>query len=444
MYVVLVGAGFVGSQIAKALERQHDVVVIDLRPEVRDRLATLDVRVLIGQCTDPEVLTEAKVDQADAFIACTDRDEVNLIVSMLAKGLGAKQVLCFVGRASYAEILTDPRAAEMLGRRIDKVIWAQRSIAEEIIEVVRVPGALDMESLAGGRLRFVEYRIASGGVFAQQPLAGQEWPEGVLLAGMLRGPTFLAREDADLAKIVLEPGDRLLFATTPLGFAALQACFAPRGRVRRIMIVGGGSVGYMIARELLTHRLEVTIVERDPRRCEFLSEHLSGAWVLCGDGTDLDLLTGEGLSRADVLIAVTDNDEKNLLVSLLAKQMGVPKVITRVGRPEHQQLFEQVGIDVPVTPAVVAVREVVDWLAPEVGHVPVLEERLSLLEVEVPKRYRKMSLSGLNLPRGATVLAVLNGQRAFLPGTSTAVEGGDHLLILAPREIEHEVLRRLA
>ncbi|MDR5682590.1 MAG: Trk system potassium transporter TrkA [Armatimonadota bacterium] len=444
MYVVLAGAGLVGSQIAKALESQHDVVVIDLRPEVRDRLATLDVRVLVGQATDPEVLTEAKVDRADAFIACTDRDEVNLIVSMLAKGLGARQVLCFVGRASYAEILTDPRAAEVLGHRIDKVIWAQRSVAEEIIEIVQVPGALDMETLAGGRLRFVEYRIAAGGVFAQQPLAGQQWPEGVHLAGILRGRTFLAREDEGLAQIVLEPGDRLLFATTPLGFTALQACFAPRGRVRRIMVVGGGSVGYMVARELVKHKLEITIVERDARRCEFLSEHLSSAWVLHGDGTDLDLLTEEGLSRSDVLVAVTDNDEKNLLVSLLAKQMGVPKVITRVGRPEHQQLFEQVGIDVPVTPTVSAVRQVVDWLAPEVGHVPVLEETLDLIEVELPKRYRRMPLSGLNLPRGATVVAVLNGQRASLPGPSTTVEGGDHLLILAPREIENEVLRRLA
>jgi trk system potassium uptake protein TrkA len=444
MHIIIAGAGLVGSQIAKALESHHDVVVIDLRPEVRDRLATLDVRVLIGQATDYEALIEAKVDRADAVIACTDRDEVNLIVSMLAKGLGAKQVLCFVGRASYAEILNDPRAAEALGRRIDKVIWAQRSIAEEIIEVVLVPGAVDMEVLAGGRLRFCEYRVESRGPFAQQPMANQEWPEGVLLAGVLRGRTLLARDDEELAQIVLEPGDRLLFATTLPGFNALQACFAPRGRVRRVMIIGGGSVGYMVARELVKHRLEITIVERDARRCEFLSEHLSSSWVLHGDGTDLDLLTEEGLSRSDVLVAVTDNDEKNLLVSLLAKQMGVRKVITRVGRPEHQQLFEQVGIDVPVTPTVAAVRQVVDWLAPEVGHVPVLEETLDLIEVELPKRYRDMPVAGLNLPRGASVVAVINGQRASLPDASTTVEGGDHLLILAPREIGHEVLRRLA
>jgi len=444
MYIVIAGGGEIGSQIAKALHTQHDLVVVDTNPEAKERLGGLDVQVVIGSVTDPETLREAKVDLCDTFLATTNWDEVNLIACMLAKGLGAKETLCFVGKQSYVDILTDPRTVEILGTRIDQVFWPQRSLAKEIVEVIRIPGAVDTEVLAGGRLRFVEYQVREGGPYAGKELALLDWPNGSFLAGILREGEFYAATDPNFNRLALEAEDRIFFMTTPQGFDAIQACFAPRERVRRVMVVGGGNVGFMVTQELLRHRLEVTIIDHKPDRCAWLAEHLPGALVLEGDGTDLELLESEGLDHVDVMVAVTENDEKNLLVSLLAKQVGVAKVITRVNRGENRRLFEHVGIDIPLTPRAAAVREVVDWIAPDnVDHLALIEDQVELLEFELPSDFRETPFEKLPLPKGAVAVALERGTKVYLRSPMLAATAGDKLLVLTDRQVADEVLAQI-
>ncbi len=444
MYLVIAGGGEVGSDLAKSLHTEHDVVIIDHSPSAAERLANYDVRVVVGNATDPEILREAGVEMADAFIAATSIDEVNLISSLLAKGLGAREALCFVGRADYAEVLTDPRTMDILGTRIDRVLWPQRSLAQEILEIILIPKALDTEELAGGRLRLIEYLVEEGGPYAHRYLGDLEWPEGTLLLGVVRKGEFLSAREPDFAELVLEPGDHLIFVATRGSFPILHAYFAGTERVRKIMIVGGGAVGYMVARELERTGVELILIEMDKKRAAWLSEHLSRTLVLEGDGTDLELLESEGIEETDVLVAVTNNDEKNLLVSLLAKQVGVEKVITRVGRSENRPLFERVGIDIPLTPRQAAVREVIHHLSPgAVEHLAVIEDKVELIEVPVSDHLAGSRIEALPLPAKAVVVAVLRPRTVELARPELEIRPGDRLLILTPRELTEEVARAL-
>ncbi len=444
MYLVIAGGGDVGSELAKTLHTEHDVVVIDHSPDAAERLANYDVRVVIGNATDPEILQEAGVERADAFIAATSIDEVNLISSLLAKGLGAREALCFVGRADYAEVLTDPRTMDILGTRIDKVLWPQRSLAQEILEIILIPKALDTEELAGGRLRLIEYLVEENGPYAHRYLGDLEWPEGTLLLGVVRKGEFISAREPDFAELVLEPGDHLIFVATRSSFPILHAYFAGTERVRKIMIVGGGAVGYMVARELEKSGVELVLIEMDEKRAAWLSEHLSRTLVLQGDGTDLELLEAEGIEETDVLVAVTNNDEKNLLVSLLAKQVGVEKVITRVGKSENRPLFERVGIDIPLTPRQAAVREVIHHLNPDgIEHLAVIEDKVELIEVPVGEAALGKKIEELELPAKAVVVAVLRPRTVELARPELELRPGDRLLVLTPRELTDEVARAL-
>ncbi|WP_293174458.1 Trk system potassium transporter TrkA [Oceanithermus sp.] len=443
MYIVIAGGGDIGALIAQSLHNDHDVVIIDRNAAVVDRMSALDVRVIVGNATDPEILREAGVDQADAFIATTNSDEVNLIASMLAKGLGAAQSLTFLGKAYYVEVLTDPRTMEILGTRIDRVFWPQRALAKEVLEVVLIPKALDTEVIAGGRLRLIEYMIDADSSYAHRLARDLDWPRGVKLLGVLREGQFITPHDPDFRDLVLEPGDHLVFVTTQGGFPVLHSLFAGSDRVRRVFIVGGGTVGYMIAKRLRESRVEVVLIEQDAERCEFLSEELSGVLVIQGDGTDISLLEQEGLESADALIAVTDNDEKNLLVSLLAKQLGVEKVVTRVSRSETRILFERVGVDIPLTPRQAAVREVIAYLAPEgVERLALIEDAVEVIEVQVPPELDGTLLEELDLPPHTTVVAAMRGWRVVLATEELRLKAGDELILMASREEVAHVAER--
>ncbi|WP_457637582.1 Trk system potassium transporter TrkA [Oceanithermus sp.] len=435
MHVVIAGGGDIGALIAQSLQHEHDVVVLDPDPAVAERMETLDVRVLTGNATDPELLREAGVDRADAFIATTNSDEINLIASMLAKGLGARQSLTFLGKAYYVEVLTDPRTMEILGARIDRVFWPQRALAKEVLEVVLLPKALDTELIAGGRLRLIEYLVDASSSYAHRLVADLEWPRGVALLGVLREGQFITLRSEDFRDLVLEPGDHLVFVATRGGFPVLHSLFAGSDRVRRVFIVGGGTVGFMIAKRLRESRVEVVLIEQDPERCRFISEQLSGVLVIEGDGTDLNLLEQEGLEQADALIAVTDNDEKNLLVSLLAKQLGVEKVVTRVSRSETRALFERVGVDIPLTPRQAAVREVLAYLAPEgVERLALIEDSVEVIEVRAPRHLQGRRVGELELPQHSIVVAVIRDERVVLADGKTQIRAGDELILMAARD----------
>jgi trk system potassium uptake protein len=431
MNLLLVGGGEIGVQIAGALHRSHNVTVIDADEARAEAFEHLDVQFVRGNGADPDDLRSANVDRAEAFIACTLNDDINVLACLAAKGLGAKETMAFVTRQRYVDAFRQRGAMESIGLTIDRVLWPQRTLAHQIVEIVRVPRALDTASFAGDRVKMVEYRMEQGDPFLEEGLAELKLPDGVLVAALVRGDDFVVPTGENH----LHAGDKVVFMGTAEGVRRIEQRFAPSRRRQRVTVIGGGNVGFMVAEELLEYGVDVTIIEAGEARSDKLAALLPKALVLRGDGTDLELLEQERIEDSDVVVAVTSQDATNLLISLLAKQLGVPKVITRVGRARNRRLFERVGIDAPLTPRTAAVQEVLNWLRlDEVGHLASIEDRAEVMEVTFPEAAKPGLVRELGSPPNSLIGAILRRNRAIVPSGDTTIQPGDHLLLITTPE----------
>ena len=427
MNVLIVGGGEIGALIAAELHEEHGVTVLDVDPEREAVFESLDVRFVRGSGTDPDDLKAAGVERTDAFIACTSNDDINVLSCLAAKGLGAKETLAFVTRQRYVDAFKAKGAFQSVGLLIDRVLWPQRTLAHQIADIVRVPRAVDSAKFWRGRVTMLEYLLEAGDPFLDRPLAQVRLPDGVLLAGRIRGDDF----EIPSGGTVLAEGDRVVFLGGTQEMKEIRRRFAPRRRSLNVAIVGGGNVGFMVAEALAYDRANITIIESDEARCEKLAQWLPHALVLKGDGTDIELLQQERVEDADVVVAVTDDDGSNLLVSLLAKQLGIPKVVTRVGRARNRRLFSRVGIDAPLTPRTAAVQEVLNWLRVDrVDRIASIEDHAEVMEVSFPADAVGGPLMSLGAPADMLIGAIERDTNVIIPRGSTEVRPGDHLLVV--------------
>lgn len=433
MRIVIVGGGEVGYALCRALAPDHDLAVIDSAPQVAERFSHLDVQFIIGSGTDGAVLQRAGIAQAQLLVACTGFDEVNVITCAVARRFGSMRTICFVSREDFLEPFGELEALRAhLG--IDRVLWPEAQLAADIERIIEAPGSIDAESFAEGQVRLLEYRLSPTSFLVQDTLAQVDMPPGSLAVAFKRGDTFaIPRGNTRLA-----PGDKVIIMGTLAAMQTVQArvaveAAAPLG-TQRVTIVGAGDVGGRLA-ERLDRRptIDLRVIERDARRGEQLAASLHRALVLHGDGTDLELLEAEDIGRSDVLVSVIDNDEKNLFASLLGRQLGVKKVITRVSKPSNLRLFERVGIDVALSVRGAAVAAVVH----EVKGGPsallaVLEEgQGEVLEVVVPDHYPPTTLKDLDMPIESIVGAIRRGREVIVPSGRDLIRAGDRLLVFA-------------
>jgi trk system potassium uptake protein len=427
MNLVIVGGGEIGSQIAAALCPTHNVTVLDVEAEIEHDFKTLDVQFVRGNGADPDDLRRAEVHKADAFVACTTNDDINVLSCLAAKGLGAKETLAFVTRQRYLDAFAPKGAMQSVGLVIDRVLWPQRTLALQIADIIRVPRALDSTYFANRRIKMVEYKLVHNDPFIGKPLADIEMPRSVLVVGAIREEHFMVPS----GQTVLQPGDKVIFMGTTQSVQALEDRFAPKKRTANVFIIGGGNVGYMVAEQLHSDRVYITVVEHDEARCEKLAGHLPKALVIHGDGSDIELLQQERIQDADVVVAVTNDDGKNLLVSLMAKNLGVPKIITRVGRAKNRTLFERVGLDIALTPRTSAVQEVINWLQLDnVDHLASIEGRAEVMEVLYPHQCQVGRIRDLGAPPNSLIGAILHKDSIIIPHGDTTIQHGDHLLII--------------
>ena len=436
MHIVIVGGGEVGFALAQALLTDHQVFVLDTVPEVARRFEPFDVQFVAGSGTSADVLERAGIGKAEVLIACTGLDEVNIVACGVARQRGSPQTFCFVSREDFLA-LQDHNGLSQFG--IDRIMWPEAQLAEDIERIIREPGAIDAEDFADGAIRLVEYRLEPGGPLSDRRMADLHLPRGSLVVAVRRGDSFfIPRGDSELVA-----GDRAVLMGTPDALQGVRrqvaAAEVPR---QRVTIVGGGDVGLRVAERLEGNgECTVTIIERDQQRGELLASRLRHTLVLQGDGTDLELLETEDISRSDVLISVIDNDERNLFVSLLARQLGVKRVISRVSKRAHVRLFERMGIDIAISARGAAVASVLHQIQGGATRLlAVIEQGAGrILELDVPADYQPRALADMPSPRDSIVGAILRAGGAIVPRGGDVVRPGDRLIVFSTEAAAHRV-----
>jgi trk system potassium uptake protein TrkA len=425
--VIIVGGGEIGFALSQALASGHEVFVIDHAPEVGDRFESLDVQFLQGSGTSADVLGRAGIDAADILVACTGLDEVNVVACALARRLGSPRTFCFVSREDFLEFQDDPKGLEHFG--IDRVVWPEAQLAADIERVIGAPGALDAEVFADGAIHLVEYRLPPGSSMLGR-IADQHLPHGALIVAVRRGESFfIPRGGSELVA-----GDKAVIMGTPEAVqeARRRVSSTADSRRQRVTIIGGGDVGLRLAERLEgADDLDVVVIERDAARGELLASRLRHTLVLSGDGTDLELLEAEDIGRSDVLVSVIDNDERNLLASLLGRQLGVRRIVTRVSRRANLRLFERVGIDIALSARGAAVASVLHQITGGATRLLALVEQGAgrILELEVPAAYQPRALRELDPPDNSIIGAILRSSQVIVPRGNDRVQPGDRLIV---------------
>jgi len=447
--IVLVSSGHAAKQFASELSKEHDVYVVHDGEEGREELESLDVHVVEGEGNDPAVLQKAGAFMANFVIACTRSDESNILACMTARQLGPAQTICFVTKAEYVRTFathagTHADAAPRFG--IDRLVWPARMLADKIEKILTVPGATDVGSFARGQVALLEYILRDGLPLIGSPLRElRTLPPGVLIVGVRRGDDwFVPRGDS-----VLLARDRVLFMGRSASMHQLAGWFTQHlGEEKRrdVVIVGGGTVGFRVAQSMERNPASrLKLIEQDGDRCAEISQALERTLVLHADGCDIDLLESEQVHRARALVAVTDSDEKNLLASLLGRQLSIPKIVTRVTSASNRRVFERVGIDVPLSARGAAIEAVLHMIHyKEVDLLATIGGGLGdVLDVTLPETFAQTPLKDLPLPPDSIIAAIIRGGEALVPGGATVVQPGDHCLLICKAERLEEVRQAL-
>ena len=447
MRVIIVGAGEVGSSIAASLADTHEVVVVDTDSERVDALTySLDVLAIQGDGTSLDALREAGVEEADMIIASTDDDETNLVACGTAKTVDDPFTIARVKKVEYLE--TWQHAEDQRAFGVDFMVCTNLLTAQDIVRVVGLPAARDVDPFAGGTVQMAEFEVTEGSPVADQTVREADRFDSLTFAAILRnGDVTIPRGETRIGV-----DDKVIVIGSPESVQGFAREVAPRetpSRNEDLVIIGGSEIGYHTARLLEARGLHPRLIERDADRARELAERLPDTVVMQSDPTDAEFLAREHVDEADAVVAALESDEKNLLVSVLAKQLGARRTVAIVETTEYVSLFETVGVDVGVNPREVTAEEITRFTRElHTENVALIEDdKAEVLEVEVDDDSvlvgRPIREAVADLPEGFVLGAITRDREFVVPRGDTIVEPGDHVVAFVERSAFADVSEKL-
>ncbi|WP_255356074.1 MULTISPECIES: Trk system potassium transporter TrkA [Haloarcula] len=445
MQVVIVGAGQVGLNIAASLSENHDVVVIDTSPEKVEQLTySIDVLAIEGDGTSLETLQEASIAEADMLIASTDDDETNLVTCGTAKTVSDAFTIARVRN----EIFFNTWELSEGAFGVDFMVSTNLLTADNIARIVGLPAAVDVETYSGGLVQMAEFELMEENELVGQTVAEADQFEALTFAAIARDEDIIIPDGDSL----IEAGDRVIIIGEAASIRAFSRTVTPAtvpDKSNDIVIVGGSDIGYHTARRLEGQDIEPRLIEQDAHRAQELAETLQHTLVLNNDATDTEFLRSENIGQVGTLITATDSDEKNLLVSLLAKDVGVQRTVAIVEDGEYAPLFEAVGVDVAVNPREVTAEEIIRFTQEgQIENLSLVENRQAeVIEIEVTEESvladRPINESITDLPSEVVIGAVTRGREFIVPRGETIIKPGDHVVLFVSTHILSEVMNAI-
>lgn len=436
MKIVIIGDGKAGRTFAEELSKAgHDVTVVDTcASAVQQTGNDLDILAIEGNGSTLDAQLQAGVDKADLLIATTSTDEMNLLICLIAKKVGARHTIARVRNPQYrreTDMIKDDLGLSMS-------INPELICATEIARVLRTPSAIKVDTFAKGRVEILKLQIGEN-----SPLNGIRLMEmgkfraRILVCAVERGKEAYIPNGG----FRLEAGDRISVVTAPKEAAAfLKRTGVQKSPVKEVMIIGGGRIGYYLARQMVDFGANVKVIDRDPAVCAALAAALPEAEIICGDGTDYQLLSQEDVEDMDAVITLTGFDEQNILISLYLREITKAKVITKVSRTSYKSVTDKLGIDSVFSPrhtAAEVVSRYVRAMANSKGSnvetlYKIIGDKVEALEFRVKPGSRVCGVPLTDLPTrpGVLIGSITRGTRVIIPQGQDMIQAGDSVVVV--------------
>ena len=437
MKITIMGLGTIGETILKNLSGEgHTITIIDDdKRKIEDLIERYDVLGVVGNGASMDIQNEAGVKDSDLVIVLTQSDELNILACLVAKKVGAKNTIARVRNPDYRkqiEVMKDDLGIAM-------VVNPEKETANEIFNIINLPSVNQIEQFAEGRVSLVGVTAEKDCSLIGETLIslGKKLKTKVLICAVQRGDKVII----PAGNFKIEEGDRIHFTADARSLGDfLSEANLVKSPFKNIMIVGGGRIGYYLADALSKKKYAVKLLESDPDACEELAELLPRATVVCGNGTQHDVLIEEGIEAMDAFVALTNIDEENMIVSMFANKKKVKKSITQIKSDDLYGMLDELGINNNVSPKHIVAGRIISYiraLANSVGSsvltlYQLVNNQVEALEFAAKKQesFYNKPLKELNMKKDCLIACIIRQNEVIIPNGNSEIHLGDNVVVV--------------
>jgi trk system potassium uptake protein len=431
MKIIIIGAGKVGYNLAQNLSNENnDVIIIDKNPLALEKAEdNLDVMCIKGNGVSANILHEAGIAESDLLIAVTESDEVNMVCCLTGKKLGVNHAIARVRDPEYADELS--LLKEQIG--LDFVINPEYAAAEEIARTIGFSAALNVERFASGRVRMIELKVTSDMDIIGKTIRqiDKDTTSSVLIGVIVREDEVIVPD----GNAVIKENDLIyVIGKASNVYRFCKVCGKHPQRIKNVMIVGGGRISFYLYKLLSDMGIKIKILEIDKDRCLELSDLLPNALIINSDGTEEEVLQAENINNMDCFIAATGIDEENLMSSLIAKRMGVKKIITKISRSNYINIVRDLGLETVISPKLITTNQILKYVRGNAleSLMRIVEGKVEILEfyVDGSSKLTDKPLKELGISNNTIIATIVRKNEVVVPHGNDIIKNGDRIIVI--------------